>query len=282
MGFALNRLSAPLGVRNAVLCASARRHAVTEYPGPLSIKSVTYGVVAWKTGGRELVVDRDSFLVLNDGEPYSMNIDARDPVSTLCVFFAPGFVESVCGSMASDDAEPASAAARFAHRLHAADGRILPRMQSIARARLADQLWIDQQFLELARDLAMLNRDVQRRVQLMPARRAATREELFRRARRGQEYLHAFATEEIGLDELAREVCLSTYHFHRAFVQAFGQTPHEYRTGLRMARARRLLETSQLSVTEVCGAVGFESGASFSNLFRKTFGVPPSKIRKIG
>src|SRR4051812_44000504 len=96
MAFEINRPSAPLGVRNAVLSARARRHSVTDFPGPLSIKSVTIGRVAWKTSGRELLVDRDSFLVLNHGEPYSMHIDAREPVSTLCVFFAPGFVESVC------------------------------------------------------------------------------------------------------------------------------------------------------------------------------------------
>src|SRR5258708_5565639 len=118
MGFALNRPSAALGVRNAILCASARRHSVTDYPGPLSIKSVTSGMVAWKTGGRELLVDRDWFLVRNDGEPYSMNIDAREPVSTPCVFFAPGFVESVCGSLAGDDVEPAAIPAKFAQRLH--------------------------------------------------------------------------------------------------------------------------------------------------------------------
>ena len=289
MGFALNRPSAPLGVRNAVLWASARRHSVTDYPGPLSIKSVTSGTVAWKTSGRELVVDRDSFLVLNSGEPYSMHIDAREPVSTLCVFFAPGFVESVCDSIARDDVDPShstNTAAGFAQRLHPADGRILPRMQAIGRAHMTDQLridqlWIDQQFLELAADLAMLRRDVRHRVRLMPARRAATREELFRRVRRGQEFLHAAATEETDLCNLAREVCLSPYHFHRAFTRAFGQTPHAYRNGLRMARARRLLETSQLSVTEVCGAVGFESAASFSSLFRRTFGVPPSEFTKI-
>jgi len=281
MAFALNRPSAPVGVRNAVLCASARRHSVTDYPGPLSIKSVTSGMVAWKTGGRELRVDRDSFLVLNHGEPYSMEIDAREPVSTLCVFFAPGFVESVCGTIACDDVEPVSAPPIFAQRLYAADARILPRMQTIARMQMADQLWIDQQFLELAADLAMLNRDVRRRVRLMPARRAATREELFRRVRRGQEFLHAAATEEIDLGALAREACLSPYHLHRAFTSAFGQTPHAYRTGLRLARARRLLETSQLSVTEVCAAVGFESGASFSTLFRRAFGAPPSAFSKI-
>jgi AraC family transcriptional regulator len=286
MAFALNRPTATLGVANAILCASARQHSVRDFPGPLSIKSVTRGTVAWKTGGRELVVDRDSFLLLHEGEPYSMEIDAREPVSTLCVFFAPGFVEAVAGSMASGESDAVGAPVRFAQRLHAADTRILPRMQAIAAVPMADQLWVDQlwvdqQFVDLASDLALLNREVQQRVRMMPARRVSTREELFRRVRRGQEFLHAAAGEEIGLSELAREACLSPYHLHRAFTQAFGQTPHAYRTGLRLARARRLLESSGMTVMEVCVEVGFASAASFTNLFRRTYGVPPSALAKI-
>ena len=60
MALTLNQPSAPLGIRNAVLWARASRHFVKDFPGPLSIKSVTTGTVAWKTGGRDLLVDRDS------------------------------------------------------------------------------------------------------------------------------------------------------------------------------------------------------------------------------
>jgi AraC family transcriptional regulator len=280
MALTLNRPSAPLGVRNAVLWARGRQHFVKDFPGPLSIKSVTSGTVAWKAGGRELLVDPDSFLVLNHGEPYSMHIDSRQPVTTLCVFFQPGFVESVCGSVAQPDLEPVTAPATFLPRLRMADARILPRMRAIANTHLADRLWIDEQFLALAGDLAMLQDEVTKRVRLMPARRAATREELFRRVRRGQEFLHATAESDIDLAGIAREACLSPFHFHRAFTHAFGETPHQYLTALRLARARRLLESTRLTVTEISGAVGFESAASFSALFRRVIGVPPSALRR--
>ena len=151
----------------------------------------------------------DSFLVLNHGEPYSMHIDARQPVTTLCVFFEPGFVESVCGSIAQPGLEPATTPATFLPRLRLADSRILPRMRAIADAHRADRLWIDQQFLALAVDLAMLQSETAHRVRLMPARRAATREELFRRVRRGQEVLHAAAGSDIDLARVARAACLS-------------------------------------------------------------------------
>jgi len=276
-----NRLTAPLGTRNALLSARARTHFVNDFAGPLSIKSVAEGTVAWKSGGRELVVDRDSFLVLNHGEPYSMAIESRTPVATLCVFFQEGFVESVHGSLAGDAIDSEPAPARFLGRLHARDSRILPRMQAIAEAGEPGNLWLDEQYLELARDLLLLNRDLGRRMRLMPARRPATREELFRRVRRGQEILHADPSSDWGLAEIARASYLSPYHFQRAFTRAFGKSPHQYRNGLRLARARRLLESTRMTVTEICGAVGFESAPSFSTLYRQSFGEPPSATRKL-
>jgi transcriptional regulator GlxA family with amidase domain len=40
-----------------------------------------------------------------------------------------------------------------------------------------------------------------------------------------------------------------------------------------------MLESGGMTVTQICGAVGFESAGSFSNLFRKSYGVPPSALR---
>ncbi|MBZ5623554.1 MAG: AraC family transcriptional regulator [Acidobacteriia bacterium] len=274
-------MSAPLGSHNAILRARSRTHGVKDFAGPLSIKSVTDGRVAWTSGGRELVVDRDSFLVLHHGEPYSMNIDSRTPVATLCVFFQHGFVESAHASLARGDIDAEPAPAPFPGHLHTRDDRILPRMQAIANTPQPGRLWMDEQFLLLARDLLLLDRDLGRRIRLMPARRPSTRGELFRRVRRGQEFLHANPTRDLTLADIARQSCLSPYHFHRVFTRAFGKTPHQYRNELRLAQARRLLETTELTVTEICGAVGFQSAPSFSTLFRQSFGVPPSATRKL-
>ena len=276
----LNRLSAPLRSSNAVLRARSRVHFVKDFPGPLSIKCVTEGAVAWRSSGRERLVDRDSFLVLNRDEPYSMEIDSRTPVSTLCVFFQDGFVDSVYGSLVGNEISGELEPPPFLGGLHSRDHRILPRMHAIAQGGGdAGRLWLDEQFLLLARDLLRLNGEMRRRASLMPGRRPATRAELFRRVRRGQEYLHASACSDPDLAEIARQACLSPYHFHRAFTRAFGQTPHQYCNRLRLERARRMLQSSGMTVTEVCGAVGFESAASFSALFRQAFGGPPSALR---
>ena len=83
----------------------------------------------------------------------------------------------------------------------------------------------------------------------------------------------------IALDQIARQAFFSPYHFLRLFKEAFYQTPHEYLTEKRLAKAKQLLASSNMSVTEICFAVGFESPGSFSTLFHKYVGHPPKLYR---
>ena len=83
----------------------------------------------------------------------------------------------------------------------------------------------------------------------------------------------------LDLDELARIANFSRYHFLRSFHRAFHATPHEYLTRKRIERARVLLAQSELTVTEICFEVGFESLGSFSTLFHKLVGWSPSIYR---
>lgn len=273
---------AVLGRHNLVLRASARAHHVKDYPGPLSIKTVVKGQAAWRHDRRSLTVAQDSFLVLSDGEPYSLDIQAREPVHTCCVFFAKGFVESVHRSMTStrlDPCEPIQT--EFLSHLHPRDERIWKRIAGIAGREHPPAFWMDEQFLGLAEDLLLLHADVRQRIGRLPGRKPSTREELYRRVSTGRDFIHARAFENISLGDVARASFLSPYHFHRAFRGAFGVSPHDYVTRLRIERAVQLLQESpDLSVTQVAGAVGFESPTSFANLFSRRTGVPPSVLKR--
>ncbi|MBV8897445.1 MAG: hypothetical protein JO051_13095 [Acidobacteriaceae bacterium] len=123
-----------LGVENAVLVASSRTHNVNDFEGPLSIKTVVRGRVAWKVERRDIWVDDSSFLTLNNGVPYSMQIDAAEPVTTSCVFFEKGFVESVY----HDVAEPLRS--RLTNRNRMFGRLVLPRSCSRAASRFW-RLW---------------------------------------------------------------------------------------------------------------------------------------------
>ncbi len=78
---------------------------------------------------------------------------------------------------------------------------------------------------------------------------------------------------------LARSAHISEAYFSRSFKAAFGETPHQYLLRRRMERAKALLRTGELSVTEVCLAVGFTSLGSFSTQFRRFVGESPTAYR---
>jgi AraC-like DNA-binding protein len=83
----------------------------------------------------------------------------------------------------------------------------------------------------------------------------------------------------ITIAQLSREVALSPYYLIRLFRRVYRQTPHQYLVQQRIARAKELLRNTDLPITEICVAVGFESLGSFSALFRKAAGISPSAYR---
>jgi AraC family transcriptional regulator len=276
------------GRDNLVLHASARRHRVENFHGPLSIKTVIDGQVTWIVDTRELVVDAGSFLILNDGQEYSMNLASPRPMETCCAFFRKGFVEQIAQDattslQASLDAPSREAPPlQFLARLHRDPKRvILSRLWTLAE-RCVEQLQpssFEEDFLVLSKQLLTLYEEISFQMSRVPAAKASTREELFRRLQTAREYMHTSGDERVSLLRIAKEACLSPYHLHRSFRQVFRQTPHEYLTGLRLERASSLL-TSGHTVIDACIEVGFTSASSFSRLFRSHFGRPPSDIRK--
>ena len=99
------------------------------------------------------------------------------------------------------------------------------------------------------------------------------------RLKRVIEYMHAHIDENIPLHQLAATSGLSTSHFTRAFRTATGKPPHQYLVGLRIDKARQLLQQTQLSITEICSECGFEQSNHFATMFRKVVGLSPRAYR---
>jgi AraC-like DNA-binding protein len=102
----------------------------------------------------------------------------------------------------------------------------------------------------------------------------------FRRLCRARDLLREVHDHPLTIDEVAREAAMSPFHFIRQFNAVFGTTPHQYRIHARLDRARQLLALGTHSVTDVCMEVGFSSLGSFSDLFARRVGIPPSAYRR--
>lgn len=98
--------------------------------------------------------------------------------------------------------------------------------------------------------------------------------------KRVAEFIEEHLAEEISLTALAELADLSLYHFARAFKQSFGVPPHHYHMARRMDRARSLLQSPALSVTQVGIRIGFRETSSFTRAFRKFTGLTPTGFRR--
>ena len=79
---------------------------------------------------------------------------------------------------------------------------------------------------------------------------------------------------------LAGEAHASTAHFARSFKQAFGEPPHKYLVRRRVERAKELLRSTDMSVTEISLEVGFQSLGSFGSAFRELVGESPGRYAR--
>ena len=235
------------------------------------------GALRWQAGesdnarGGEL---RESgVLVCAPGESAS----ARGGKSeTLALTVSPAFVLdcAVRARLTRDDARITFPAQTIEHD---------PRLARLARD-LADELraadaghelivaaLIEQILIQLLRRYASI-----RRTDELELSRAGL---VDRRIRRAVELMHAHLSDELPLEELAAAAYLSPFHFARLFKKLTGLPPHAYLAALRIERARTLLATTDLSITEIAARVGYANSSHFGKAFRQFNGLTPRAFR---
>jgi AraC-like DNA-binding protein len=113
-----------------------------------------------------------------------------------------------------------------------------------------------------------------------PPRDPAQRRRDLARLRRVRDRIDRDYEQPLDVEALARGVHMSAGHLSRQFKLAYGESPYSYLMTRRIERAMALLRRGDLSVTEVCFAVGCQSLGTFSTRFTELVGVPPSTYRR--
>jgi len=280
------------GIANALVSGTSRRFFAPDLRSALSIKAVLAGSVIWETDGRRFVVRENSYLVVNQGQPYTFTIDSPTPSTTLSVFFQHGFVEEVHRALTLSDSAlldspngvpPGSLI--FRQSLEPQPSGVLAALRSLHAARARGQVSStanEEAFFRIAHILVREFPRTEEAASRLSAARASTRKELLRRLLRGRDCLLSRMDEPVSIADAASAACMSPYHFLRTFHAAFRVTPHQFLTTQRLFRARTLLRGGKHTVTAVCLDSGFQSLGSFSSLFRRHFGVTPQEVQRAG
>jgi YesN/AraC family two-component response regulator len=94
-----------------------------------------------------------------------------------------------------------------------------------------------------------------------------------------KEYIEEHLGEDIGIEELCRALKIGRTRLYEIFRQELNTGIYAYLLSRRMARAKRLLKTTQLSIPEIAGSVGFADYNYFSRVYKKTYGKSPKHYR---
>lgn len=162
------------------------------------------------------------------------------------------------------------------HRIPLAQGDMISSLlQELAEAIHQTEATQDL-FFEVVGQILQLLRIRHQALQSLAHHKRNTISDLLPRLLEARQFIESHHLNPIKTHDVANHVALSEYHFARLFKTAFETTVHQYVMRLRLDEARRLLESSDASVTNIALDVGYNSLSAFNHAFRRTCGITPS------
>jgi AraC-like DNA-binding protein len=260
-----------------------------ENEGLLAVRWVANGERVLQIGRSRVVIDDSAYHIMNYMRRFSSTIHSDHPVECFTATFQPAFANDVFRSLISSSdrlldvpQEGWQPPIEFLEKLYPHDDLLSPalyELQSLVESGEVTHGRLEEQFHCILERMLQVHREVYRQMERMPAVRASTREELYRRLHVARDYMESNLDQPLTIPQIAAAACFSPHHFLRLFRQVFGETPHQYLTRRRMERAVQLLSRTDHRISDICLKLGFESLGSFSWLFRRHFGVSPEGYR---
>ncbi|MCB0599043.1 MAG: helix-turn-helix transcriptional regulator [Lewinellaceae bacterium] len=252
---------------------------------PLSIKFCLRGNLNYVSGSQRFSIPAGGFYLANKGAELEC-LPNEPGYQALILFFTGELMHDVHRAfhlgerqlldVPYTDVEPV----HFFEHTYCSPTPLTARLGAVAR-----QMQVENEssyalapdiFYELAEQLLSFQQNTAGRIERIGSQTPAVRRELYRRVLAAREFLYSHWEANPSLQEVARQACLSPYHFHRTFKAAFGCSPMRWFRRRKLGKARELLQSGQFSISEVALGCGYADLATFSKAFKREWGVSPS------
>jgi len=252
-----------------------------------SIRWVSKGEYMYETAERQYNLKPGQFLILNHQQQYNAFLQSKiaetvshtisfDLLSLSRVWYNINEKETVL----ADNPEPSSIIWPLffenCFRMNSQMKELTCSFENIDRF-LPNQ---DETFLLMLGQLLVQQRQHEGRQQSIPSAKKATRHELYRRLWVAFEALHDAPENFLSIEVLSQLACMSPFHFLRSFKSAFGISPHQLQTRLKIEKAMAMMCNKKEPLVEIALQVGFEDLSSFSHAFKRVTGIAPSLFLK--
>lgn len=225
-----------------------------------------YGSMNVKINGIIRTIDENLFLVVNQNSSISITIEDQQ-----CHPFILYFRNGV-----GDDWN-------ITERIYEATDSLKQRIRTLASLTDSCSSFVTMQSDAIVRstlaEIVSLNHHSTEQSKQLAVKKKQTREDNFKKLATARDWIETNFSQSLSLRQLAEMASMNDEHFLRQFKKLYNKTPHQYLIDRRIQAAQELLNTRNLSVQEVCLAIGWESLATFSHLFKQRIGVSPGEYR---
>lgn len=275
-----------LGTKNIVALHIAKQDYIPSHTAPFSLKYVLQGSEIYECENQRLSVHPNKYLIINKDQSYSSEINSENSTSSLCVFFSDQFVSSglqyanhsneyLLDNLSNDNTRELN----FSQKLFFAESNMNALLNTFKNECSDESLKTDELCSQLLMLLLVTHKGEQIKKSRLTATKYSTKKELYKRLCSAVDFIHENFSAQISLPQLSQISCISPFHFLRAFKQVFRTTPHQYITSVRLQHACELLKQSELPVSAVCFASGFQDVSSFTRLFKANLGATPKLFK---
>jgi len=249
----------------------------------LSLRSIRRGAERLSLSRRRVLIDEESYALIDGRPDRGSQYVGDDVVSPLCVIFRAGSFDE---AMAAPDGEGVTTVdahrAEWLESLQPLKGDVLRHLQQIghhARAGWADPLWWDEQILLLLSAAIDAEKSLQARESSITALKPATRRELLRRVLLASDFIQSTYDQPSDLGDIASAARLSRFHLVRLFRDVHGVTPHAFLLRKRLQVALRLLAQTRLGLDDIAARAGLGTRSSLFRHVRRMQGRSASALR---
>jgi AraC family transcriptional regulator len=281
-GFDIIHYNETFEKKNVIICASSKDVSYPEHWGPLSIKCTLRGTEHYECHNRFYSVNEEHYLILNEGQYYSSYIYSDTATESFTVNFSTEFRQCVLESFQGDFDEYQNKSFEFIEKLYKHNDLVSPLLIKLYKASVVkkpDMHDITEIYYRLLENLLLQQINLRKEVRKINAVKYSTQQELYRRLHFAKDFIHSCYMTEVSIDKLASIACLNKAYFLREFKKYFGITPYQYIIAQRLKAAKKMLETTSYSITEICFAVGYHDITSFCKLFKKNFHTTPQQYQ---
>lgn len=257
----------------------------------LTLKFVFSGLQTHLVNKKKFIVHPDCFLTINKGTSYESNIQSLNYVQSMSISFDSTFIHDMHRTYLNTNNYLLDNLTDNRVKEYSFPETILPIKNNLAfnlqhLNRFIKNKGSDDHLLEeylhhsYINYLEIFNQDILLAEERLNCLKQHTRTEIIKRLNLAKDYIYCNYNQPIELKAIAEHSCLSVNHLLRTFKQAFGQTPHQFLTKIRLKRANHLIKNTTYAINEIVSTVGFECSSSFIRLYKLNFQCTPAKERK--